>query len=141
MKLAENKRAHREKCKRDTSQLVEAIDKMVSDACVEAAKPKSEVQSAKPKAKRAKKEMQGVQTHDARGKKRGGWYNRCQLMMECFLTEHDELAMRLCEQFFHGNCDEDEDEPVPPHASSSSGVTAKDEPVMRTSFSQEWGGL
>ena len=44
-------------------------------------------------------------------------------MMECFLSEHDDLAMRLREQFFHGKDDADD-----AHDAEDAEGTAKDEP-------------
>ena len=52
--------------------------------------------------------MKGVETHDAKCEKRSGWYNMCQLLMECVVTGHDELAMEMAEQFSHADLRKDE---------------------------------
>ena len=47
----------------------------------------------------------GVQVRDARGRKRGGWYNRYQLLAESVLSQNDKQATRMALHFYGGDGD------------------------------------
>jgi hypothetical protein len=109
-KMAEAKASHRTRCKRDKNELIAAIGEAIGDACKEAEEAKLEKQHVEQHAKhaghkrqRGKKTMVGAQAHEAKGNTRGGWYNRRQLVMGCFLAGHDGLDMKMADQFFHGD--------------------------------------
>ncbi len=44
----------------------------------------------------------GEQVRDARGRKRGGWYNRFQLLAESVLSQNDKQATRMALHFYGG---------------------------------------
>ena len=46
--------------------------------------------------------MLGVRQRDNKGRKRGGWYNRCQLTMEAVLSGNMDIAIQLSEKFYGG---------------------------------------
>ena len=46
--------------------------------------------------------MIGVRQRDNKGRKRGGWYNRCQLTMEAVLSGNMDIAIQLSEKFYGG---------------------------------------
>ena len=106
---------------RSTDELRAALDRAIADAEAERmARPKATAKAkAKPGSRKRKAESAaggggggggggdgpkyGIQTHDSQGKKRGGWYNRCQLLMECVLGNETDLCIRMSEHFYHGD--------------------------------------
>ena len=49
-----------------------------------------------------------IQTHDEKGRKRGGWYNRCQVVMECVLQDEYGLATELAAAYCNGGPTQDD---------------------------------
>jgi hypothetical protein len=81
---------------RDPDELRQAVDQMLRDAMEDVGNVKDE---------KHKKVVKGPQTHDKNGKKRGGWYNRGQLICEAILSDNLDLARELAAKFYHGDGD------------------------------------
>ena len=109
---------------RDSDELMHAVQKMIKDACANETQQKSHRSQNRggshPQSMGNRdptsggkvgpmRNVRGVQTRDAKGRKRGGWYNRCQLVMEAVLAQEFGMAQTLSEYFFNGD-DQDDDQ-------------------------------
>ena len=98
---------------RSGDELRAAVDKAVQDAC--AADPAqgrglmttgTSIGGSPGSGQPTKKKLKGVQSHVvSTGKRRGGWFNRCQLVMEALLAGHQQVALDLADQFYTGDGD------------------------------------
>ena len=108
---------------RDTEELRAAMEMAIADADKDEAKKRAERdaqpasgpessgrrrhRSFTPERRCADSErpvvpMIGVRQRDNKGRKRGGWYNRCQLTMEAVLSGNMDIAIQLSEKFYGG---------------------------------------